>query len=163
MAWLNTNESMRWRTAPDFKLPSADGFDLSLSSFWYRSNMVLLFCPPRAAPKLIAYREQLVRLNDAIRLEAGKLVLLVDNGQHNGRPESLPRKFPFPVLYDHQGTVRGLYRATLPGEVDDGLLLFVLDRYGAIFAAYREPRLADPLPGKEILEWLRYIDLQCPE
>lgn len=39
--------------------------------------------------------------------------------------------------------------------------LFITDRYGEIFYVARHP---DPLPGAaEVLKWLEFINLQCPE
>jgi hypothetical protein len=42
-------------------------------------------------------------------------------------------------------------------------MLFVLDRYGAPYAALTGPELDDPGLQQEVLEWLAFIEVQCPE
>jgi hypothetical protein len=38
-----------------------------------------------------------------------------------------------------------------------------LDRYGEVYAAYRLEGDTVPPTTEELLEWLRFIELQCPE
>jgi peroxiredoxin len=163
MTWLHTKESLQWRTAPDFNLESIQGFDLSLSSFWYRSNMVLVFCRPQSDPQLKAFCDQLAGINRAIQAEVGKLVLLLYEDQSGQKNGAYLQGLPFAVLRDRLGHVHERYQAFLPAIAESGFVIFVLDRYGAIFAAYNGHQLSDPLPGSEIVDWLQYIELQCPE
>jgi len=71
--------------------------------------------------------------------------------------------YPFPLLADPEGTTRRAYAALLPGEPDEGAMVFVLDRYGAPYAALICPEPDDPALPREVLEWLGFIELQCPE
>ncbi len=163
MTWINASESLRWRTAPDFNLPSNYGFDLSLSSFWYRSNLVILFGDQNTGLQGSEAWASLVRLNEEIQNEDGKLVVIQE------APQAIRAGFPglegklFPILFDRGGSVRQKYDAVLPDSGKEGVLLLVLDRYGAIFSAYRTKDLTMPLLGEAVVSWLNYIDLQCPE
>jgi hypothetical protein len=42
-------------------------------------------------------------------------------------------------------------------------MVFVIDRYGAPYAAVVGADPADPGLHAELLEWLSFIELQCPE
>ncbi len=60
------------------------------------------------------------------------------------------------LIADPTGDLRRYY-----GAVDHSAL-YITDRYGEIFFVAQAPARA--LPGvKEILEWLRFINAQCPE
>ena len=163
MTWLSTSETLRWRTAPDFNLQAIRGFDLSLSSFWYRSNMVLVFCNPESVSQLVSFCNRLAVINGAIQDEAGKLAVLLHEGRSGQSNLSWLKELPFPVLLDRESHVLERYRTFLPEITEAVLMIFVLDRYGAVFAAYSNPHLNDPLPGSEITDWLKFIELQCPE
>jgi peroxiredoxin len=69
---------------------------------------------------------------------------------------------PYPVLADEDGRVH----ATLGAMAEDGSTvpaLYVADRFGEIYSAFRGEG-GVPLPsGEEVLTWLRFIEHQCPE
>lgn len=71
--------------------------------------------------------------------------------------------FPFPLLVDMANSAREAYLNLLPDGMNPGSLLFVLDRYGSPYAALvgGDPD-TDELQD-QILEWLAFIELQCPE
>lgn len=163
MTWINTSPSLRWRTAPDFNLSSISGIDLSLSSFWYRSNIVIFFVDQNLGLDRREAWASLVQLNEDIQNENGKLVVIQAGPQDMPAGISGLEGKPFPILFDRGGSVREKYEAVLPDFNKGGVLLLVLDRYGAIFSAYRTQDLAVPLPAGEVVDWLNFIDLQCPE
>jgi hypothetical protein len=64
----------------------------------------------------------------------------------------LGAKLPFPLV-------------TYPDRGIDGKTpaIYVLDRYGEEYAAYRPDDLNEIPTADDLLEWLRFIELQCPE
>ncbi len=78
----------------------------------------------------------------------------------------LQRAVPQPVLLlaDESGAVRQRYAALLatppPTEAS---LFFVLDRFQAPFAALATDDPTVPALADEVLEWLEFIEVQCPE
>lgn len=95
--------------APDFVLEDTDGNKISLASL--RGKVVLVnfwatWCPPCRAEM-----PSMDKLNEAMAGE--DFVMLAINVEENGRsvvPEFLKKtQHEFPVLYDDQGIVQGLY------------------------------------------------------
>jgi hypothetical protein len=70
-----------------------------------------------------------------------------------------------PLLADENGTIRHRYVSLMDsGLVPSGeCLLFVLDNYGVPYAAYVAPELDQAGLHTEIIGWLDYIGMQCPE
>ncbi|HEY5572404.1 MAG TPA: hypothetical protein VIK64_05240, partial [Anaerolineales bacterium] len=66
-------------------------------------------------------------------------------------------------LADETGRIRRKYLDMLPVNQKDACIIFVLDRFGSPYAGL----IGDDLRGNEIqdevLGWLDYIGLQCPE
>ena len=72
--------------------------------------------------------------------------------------------YPFPVLADLEGDVRRAYTALLPVPVgDDQPVVFILDRYRAPYVAWTGPEPDDPALQDEFLDWLDFMEFQCPE
>lgn len=67
------------------------------------------------------------------------------------------------LLADPEGETRGAYTALLPDGTAGDALLFVLDRYGAPYAALSCPEAGELAIQQEVLEWLAFIEVQCPE
>jgi peroxiredoxin len=69
---------------------------------------------------------------------------------------------PFPVLADEDGRV---HRA-LGGHAAEGAggaAVYVADRYGEVFYAHQAAEGQSLPTPEEILGWVRFIELQCPE
>lgn len=64
---------------------------------------------------------------------------------------------PYPLLAAAGGQVARRY------GVDHGVGVFVVDRYGALWARMLAPDVADLPAQAEILEWLEFIEMQCDE
>jgi hypothetical protein len=77
--------------------------------------------------------------------------------------------YPFPVLADQEGIARARYADLVgvgpeaPGSDHSPIMLFVLDRYGAPYAATVLDEPDDPELQVDLLEWLDFIEIQCPE
>jgi hypothetical protein len=67
------------------------------------------------------------------------------------------------VLADPENKVRRSYLELMPDGSQEGNVVFVIDRYGAPYAALAGAEAGDPAVHEEILEWLAFIGIQCPE
>ena len=70
---------------------------------------------------------------------------------------------PFPLLADSENKVRRSYLELMPDRSEVSNVVFVIDRYGAPYAAVVGSKPGDPAVHEEILEWLGFIEIQCPE
>ena len=146
-------------TLPGFTLPDIDGSLVSLESYRGRSNLVVVFAADkiRERPVTTLLEELLVRTAE-LEFEVAQMLIVVtspDKADHGG-----PRGFP--VLLDDGGRIHRTVAATdTAGRPAPAV--FVTDRFREIFAAYL-PESGPGLPGaKDILEWLVFINIQCPE
>jgi len=163
MEWFDFSHIQRERPAPSFRLESSQGESVVLSDYRGRKNLVLFFLVEldcswcRAALQNFADRQREYQ-------ERVAQVLVVVSGPAAQLALEEAEAYPSPVLADPEGTARQAYAAILPAPVrDNEPLVFVLDRYGAPYAALICPEPGDPTLQREILEWLDFIEFQCPE
>jgi peroxiredoxin len=135
--------------APDFILHSSTGTDYQISRLRGRRNLVLLFVGRAEGATAVLARALAARGQELREQEALVLAVVwgnMDTAQalQSGDPVS------FVVLADLDGAVHQRYGAPA---------VYVTDRYGEIYGAYR-----DPLPAADdILASLRHINAACPE
>jgi peroxiredoxin len=68
----------------------------------------------------------------------------------------------FPVLVDPEGRIHRFMGALNEGA-GSAMAIYITDRFGEVFATFRESE-RQAMPGvKEILGWLAFVNSQCPE
>jgi peroxiredoxin len=150
----------RGEVLPGFMLPDIDGSSVSLESYRGRTNLVVVFAGQRMDESPLAVLlEELVARREEFTLEAAQVLVAVTS-----RPAAVPQhgRWAFPVLVDDGGHIHRNVGAT-DAEGRPAPAVFVTDRFREICAAYL-PGHGSALPGaKEILDWLVFINIQCPE
>ncbi len=163
---------MKWHTfygrqaempAPDFCLTSDAGDTICDSVYRQLEKQVLAFpagtAPAEWQPLLAAFSDHAEAWHqqgaEALALLPASAETIKDLGR------SLP--YHFPLLADMGAQVRHAYDRLLGEDAGTGHLVFVLDTFGAPYAA-----AVNADPGREELydqidEWLRFIAIQCPE
>jgi peroxiredoxin len=145
---------------PGFMLSDIDGSSVSLESYRGRTNLVVVFAGDKMDESPVAVLlEELVARTEELTLEAAQVVVAVTS-----LPAAIPQsgRWTFPVLVDVGARIHRHVGATdTAGRPAPAV--FVTDRFREIYAAYL-PGHGSALPGtKEILEWLVFINIQCPE
>ncbi len=161
MEWFSFSHTRRDRRAPAFRLPSSLGRPVALSDYHERGNLVLIFLPGMDAGYRSALWNLAADLGEYEHWAARVLVILSGPDATSALKDA--GSYPFPVLADREGTVRQAYAALLPVPPGEKPIVFVLDRYGGPYAALAPADLDDPDLRKEILRWLTFIEIQCPE
>jgi peroxiredoxin len=160
MTWYAFPEGVRRRPAPHFRLVSVTGRYVSLADYRGRSNLVLFFAH---GMDCAACRSTLAAfVTHAAEYGAQTAEVLVISPVTTDEAPA-PFDTGFPVLSDPAGEVRHAYAALVPNGAVDDVLLFVLDRYGAPYAATACPEADDPAIHREALGWLAFIEMECPE
>lgn len=146
-------------TFPGFTLPAIDGSSVLLESYRGRSNLVVVFAADTISGRSVTtLLQELLARTAELEFETAQVLVAVTSQDMADQRE--PRRFP--VLLDEGGHIHRAVGAT------DALgrpapAVFVTDRFREIFAAYLPGRGAG-LPGaQDILEWLVFINIQCPE
>ncbi|MGB9870211.1 MAG: redoxin domain-containing protein [Anaerolineae bacterium] len=161
MEWLDFSHSQRDRPAPTFRLESSRREPVAFSDYRGRRNLVVLFLPGLDCPGCRTVLENFADRYSAYRERAAE-VLAVISGP--GAPSALEETYPFPLLADPDGAARQAYGALLPTPVPDHQsIVFILDRYRAPYIAWTGPDPGNPALQDEFLDWLDFIEFQCPE
>jgi hypothetical protein len=137
----------------DLSLIQGNGDSIRISDFRHRQNLVVLFTGESGFGRLSDLVKALSARYAEFRAEEAEILVVV--APSAGSQAGLGAGLPFPVARPQAG---GQDREQLAGPG-----ITVLDRYGEVYAAYRpEGDAALPMVD-ELLEWLRFIELQCPE
>lgn len=162
LAATSTDPPRRGHLLHDFGLRSTEGKEVRISDYRSRGNLVVIAagrCDDRAVLSVI---QELARRYFEVLEEEASVILVVHGSRHSALLLRGRHRLPFVVLADEDG---GVHR--LLGAVDEvGELrpaVYVTDRFGEIFAAFRTAD-GEQLPeGSEILSWLEFVNRQCPE
>lgn len=148
------------RRFPDATLPTADGGALSLDAYHPRWALVVLMLgqDPAAAPAVRLLAELAAARAD-VEADGGQVVAI-----SAGTPPVVAGgpAWPFPLAFDTDGSLHRLV-----GAVDDtdtpAAALYVTDAYREIFAVLRPSEPGWPEGASDVLQWLTFATIQCPE
>src|SRR5437773_5017642 len=150
----------RGELLPGFMLPAIDGSSVSLESYRGRTNLVVVFAGDKMDESPVGMLlEELVARREEFTLEATQVLVAVTSQPATG-PQ--PGRWAFTVLVDDGAHIHRNVGAT-DAVGRPAPAVNVTDRFREIYAAYLSGQ-GSALPGaKEILEWLVFINIQCPE
>lgn len=162
--WYIFMEAERQAPAPSFRLRSTLGHPVGLDDYRQTTNLVLLFASSLDSPAFLEALSGFQARRLAYLAEATAVLAILPGTEAELQPLASQLGGQIPLLADREGKVRAIY-ASLVGELraDDDDLLFVLDRYGAPVVALATGEAGDPEIHKEILDWLTYSEIKCPE
>jgi peroxiredoxin len=148
------------RRMNDFELASIAGFEIALSHYRGRANLVLF-----AAGHDESTMTLMMRLADQyaqIKNEDATVLLIFQESPEAAARIAQDLKLPYPVLVDEDGRVhRELGAADTVGSPRSAI--YITDRFGEVFGAYRS-RDGVSLPSFEkIVHMLEFVNSQCPE
>jgi peroxiredoxin len=149
---------------PNFKFKSIQGTWVQINDYRHRCNLIVTFIfetESAANNQLLA--ELAKRVGDFTFEDANVLVVV------KGTPEAAIQlqkrhKLPFPVLLDEDDIVPRQAGVELSERAS---AIYVLDRYGQLYAVGSLSDKTTPSAASEIVdnlvEWLQFVNLQCPE
>jgi len=145
---------------PNFELMADSGRTMRVSDYRDGSNLVLIFTDDRSATaKLLA---EIARAYDQLKNEEADIIAVGGCSREECARIRGQLRLPFAVLADEDGRVHRQVGAS-DEQGHAAAALYVTDRYGEIFAIYRT-RDGQALPtATEILNWLEFVNSQCPE
>lgn len=145
---------------PGITLPDVDGSSVFLERYRGRKNLVVVFAGDEVGEvPITVLLEELDSRADEFASEVAQVLLVVPS-----RPAAVGQRtrWAFPVLVDDDARIHRKVGATdAAGKAAPAV--FVTDRFREIYAAYLAGPGSAPLGAKEILDWLVFINIQCPE
>jgi hypothetical protein len=130
-----------------------------LESYRGRRNLVVIFAADMMGESPVAaLLQQLPSHTEELSPEAAHVLVIVTS------PHLAAERGPrgFSTLLDEGGHIHRAVGAT-DAAGRPAPAVFVTDRFREIFAAYLPGRGPGLPRAQEILEWLAFIDIQCPE
>jgi peroxiredoxin len=157
---MTTPLARRGEIFPAFTLPGSDGSPVALEELRARANLVLVFAGDEVGGSAVTgLLEQLRTRRRELEAEVARVVVVAAARPGANRPRDADA---FPVVLDEGARVHRQVGAA-DGADNPAPAVFVTDRFREIFAAYL-PRQGSALPDAQaIIEWLVFINIQCPE
>ena len=141
---------------PLFVLPSADGGKTGPGALKSKYNMVLLFIDAEQSGR--DYLQTLREIYPRILAEHARAMVVISHSAQEVEALGKEMQLTFPLLVDEDGqtTRRMLGDSNIKA-------LCVADRFGQVFFL-ESTACIEQLPGVEAaLDWLEFIQIQCPE
>lgn len=150
---------------PDTALraPSGDPVDLGEHGAPRNLVLVLLGAGPISEP-LARLLSELAQSRAALDEEEARVFVVRADGAAPGEtdPSSVEWRRAFTLLVDRDATLhRALGAASAAGEAAPAVC--ITDRYREIYHVAREREAGWPPTAKDVLDWLVFINIQCPE
>jgi peroxiredoxin len=146
----------------DFTLASTGGQKISLSDYRGRSNLVLVFAGGGAGSPDLKVLAEIAADYAHIQEEQAEVLAVMQCARETAARIKQEANLPFPLLVDEDGRIhRPAGAADKYGH--PATAIYVTDRFLEVFAVYRAAE-GQAMPNvREIVEWLSFINSQCPE
>ncbi len=147
---------------PELTLLSSGGERVRPSDHRGRRNLILVFCGPGDSGFVRRLLREFSQIHPEFVNEESQVMAIVQGPLSRAQQLRQSDSLPFPVLADESGRAHLLVGASGP-EKRSAPAIYVIDRFGEIRHVIRaEPSGAASTAG-EVLGWVRYISLECPE
>jgi peroxiredoxin len=148
------------RLFPDATLPSMDGSQLHLDSYRRDWNLVILMLGDgELNDRCARLLDQLADLRAELEMEEARVVVISARTQGDWIGKW---SYPFTLAFDRDARLHRQLAA-----IDDSgrpeIVLCITDRYREIFAMTRVGDEQWPSRGNQVIEWLTFVNIQCPE
>lgn len=143
----------------DFSLPSTLGHPIRISDFRNRVNLVVMICAPQSIEALYPILADLNLVNSELVTENTQALVVLPVSLDEAEQLHDEFSLTYPLMADADGKVtREMIQVHQPG-----LEMYILDRYGEIYAVERIETGGHLPESREILDWVRFMEIQCPE
>jgi peroxiredoxin len=165
--WIIFDEEDRRIPAPRFCLEALGDRQVCVDEYCEDCNLVLVFTHTLECEACLELLQSFSGRLQEYALADGQILAVLPERLEvlEGVPALL--ELPFPVLADPGGRVRQAYAGLMDESLvkESDTLLFVLDVYGAPYSAFvtAESGLHSPTLHEDVLKWLEFIGVQCPE
>jgi len=147
------------RRLRDFGLLSTLGRKIWLSEYRGRSNLVVVVADDRTETTTLL--RSLASQYTKFKAEESEVLAIVSLSPQHASEMSQRLGIPFPILIDEESRIHSEFGAV--DERGDAAAVYITDRFGEVFGVYRT-RDRQSLPDiTEIVNWLEFINSQCPE
>lgn len=144
----------------DFELSSTERRKVSISDYKGGFNLVLVFADGR--PSSLEFLTGVAKAYTEIRDEEAEVLAVFECAIERATRLKGETRAPFPVLADADGRIHHVMGAH-DSSGQPTMAVYITDRFGEVFAAFREAEQQSMPTAQEILGWLTFVNSQCPE
>lgn len=144
--------------APSLSLTDLTGQTVAVGDYRGRSALALAFLHAPACPVCRNLTETWSGQQREVQALGAELLIVLPEV----RGESAAFD-PAHTLLDPRGELRDRYAQLLEFDTHGQVLIFVLDEHGAPYAAWVGGEPDDRAIWFDLLRWLLYVSIQCPE
>jgi len=145
---------------PDFTFTDQDGNRVELSSLRGQSNLIVVFTGSGNDGAVAGLLDTVNARWREFEAENTRIALVVPDWQQAAGLEDV--EAPFTILLDKDSAAHRRVGA-IDENLDPTLVVFITDRFGEIYDAARPGDAAWPPAAEALLDWVRFIEIQCPE
>lgn len=144
----------------EFELMDAHGGFIHLSDFRGRANLIIIVSDDR--PETSKLMEDIAVRYSEIKSSEAEVLAIVHTSLKSAGEIKRKGNLPYLVLNDDEGCVHRKFGAVDSKGRDSGAV-YITDRFGEVYGAYRTAG-GEALPSFiDILNWLEFVNAQCPE
>ncbi len=146
----------------DFTLISALGQPISLSDYRGRSNLVLVLAGESADRPDLGILTEIAANYEQFREEQAEVLAILQCDRERAAQIAHQTDLPFPLLVDEDGRI---HRSAGAEDRDShpAVAIYIADTFEEVFAVYWKAE-GQTMPGaQELVKWLSFINMQCPE
>jgi hypothetical protein len=150
----------------DLELPLPGGAQRLLSAIRARANLVMIFTAGQDLQPLL---NDVIALGQKLKENSAHMLVIQLGGQPDvpltaGQPDAaaVPATDAILISSDPDGTVHRALGATDAAQ-NPIPTLYITDRFGEVFAAFRAHDPAALPNAQQIIEWLAFVSYQCEE
>jgi peroxiredoxin len=147
---------------PDFSLVSTDGKRIRISDYHGRRHLILIFIGLGNSEMARELLRQLADRYSELASEDAQVLMIVQRGKGESKNLGQGPGLSFPVLIDDDSRIHNMMGALKPEELRAPIVCIV-DRYGEIRHEFHVESSRVVYAADTILDWVRYINLECPE
>lgn len=146
----------------DFTLTSTLGRQVSLSDYRGCSNLVLVFAGGGAGRPDLKVLADIAADYALIQQEQAEVLAIMQCAREKAARIKQEANLPFPLLVDEDGRIHRPAGAA-DEEGSPATAIYITDRFSEVFSVYRAAEGQTMPTSREIVEWLSFINSQCPE
>jgi peroxiredoxin len=145
---------------PDFNLVASDGKRYNPGLYRHKKNLVLVFVQVVQCASCYMLLSVVKRDYQEIRALNSEVLFIISGNHQTVKDLQHQWMVPFPLLADPDDHVASKYLET---NLQHRPVILIVDRFGVVWKYYISGITKEEIMIKNVLEWLNYIEIQCPE
>jgi len=147
---------------PNWRLQDRSLRQINPSDFRNRKNLIVVLASGYTAPDLSRLWQDFALEKDQFEFQSTQIIFILPGSADELKHLPIPEDFPFWVVSDESNEIFGSGEEWIDSSPAQ-LTILVADRFGEIFQVFQCSKMENCPTVNELLDWVAYIELECPE